>query len=325
MRALLILVICALALPVMAQTPEYHNPKPFGMWVEEVKQEALANGISKALVDRAFVGVTPNPSLIALDRKQPEGTKTFSDYLAGAVTQSRINQGRKLYAQHKALLESTAQKYGVQARFLVALWGIETSFGGYTGNQSTIEALATLAYDGRRSEFFRNELIAALQIIDQGHTTLEAMNGSWAGALGQCQFMPTSFHKYAVDGNGDGKIDIWHSLPDVFASMANYLKSEGWDANQTWGRKVRLPQNFDMTLTDGKHYKTLAEWTALGVVDEQGSALPDKPLQAAITIPGKPYEGVYIVYGNYDVLLHWNKSRYFATAVGTLSDAFLGL
>ncbi len=311
--------------PVWAQDAIPHNPQPFGLWVEDVKKEAISKGISQALVDRAFAGLTPNPSLIELDRKQPEGRKSFGDYLADTVTQARINQGRKLYAQHKALLESTAQKYGVPARFIVALWGIETSFGGYTGNQPTIEALVTLAYDGRRSEFFRNELFAALHIVEQGHTTLEAMNGSWAGALGQCQFMPSSFHTYAVDANGDGKIDIWNNLPDIFASMANYLKTEGWDANLTWGRKVRLPQGFDMALTDGKQYKSLAQWTALGVVDEQGSALPAKPLQAAITIPGQPYEGVYLVYSNYDVILHWNKSRYFATAVGTLADHFQGM
>lgn len=300
---------------------ESHNAQPFGLWVAEFKKEAIAQGISPELLERAFATMTPDERVIRLDRKQPEGTKTFTDYLAGAVSNTRIRQGRELLDTHRELLEKVAKDYGVQPRFIVALWGIETNYGGYTGNFSTVEALATLAYDGRRGEFFRKELLNALSIIQAGHITLAEMEGSWAGALGQCQFMPSSFLNFAVDYNQDGRKDIWNSLPDVFASIANYLKQSGWNDALTWGRLVSVPASTSDTLLDGKHFKTLAEWRKLGVTKSDGNELPDRDIEAALTTPGERAEGVYLIYRNYDVLLKWNRSRYFATAVGTLSDA----
>ena len=322
MRKLLLLFSCFITTSACAET---HNPKPFGLWASEFQAEAKSQGISDALLTRAFEGMTPNDRVVELDRRQPESTKTFTEYLQGAVSQTRINKGREMMREHQALLEKTAAQYGVQPRFIVALWGIETNFGGYTGNFSVVRSLATLAYDGRRGEFFRKELLNALKIIDAGHIGLNEMEGSWAGAMGQCQFMPSSFLAYAVDGNGDGRKDIWGTLPDVFASIANYLKQSGWNDELTWGRQVRLPDSFSGNLltqyTDNKTYLSLAEWQKLGISTADGSALPERDISARLMLPGERYEAAYLVYRNADVLMKWNRSQYFVTAVGTLSDA----
>lgn len=312
--------ILAAALAFPMQAAAYDNPMPFGAWVDALRKEAVSKGVSEALFQKAFNGLTPNDRVIELDRAQPESTKTFTQYIKGSVTQSRIDQGRRLMAQHRTLLNKISAQYGVQPQMIVALWGTETSYGGYTGNMSIIRSLATLAYDGRRSDYFRDELLKALQIVEQGHISLNDFTGSWAGAMGQCQFMPTSFFDYAVDYNGDGRKDIWNTLPDVFASIANYLSKSGWNAQETWGRKVTLPKDFDLSLADGKQWKPIADWQKLGVRNKDGGNLPQASIQAAITLPGKPHEQAYMVYGNYDVILKWNRSRYFATAVGTLAD-----
>lgn len=301
------------------------NPLPFGLWLDQLKKDAIAQGIKPALFDQAFAGMEPDSKVIELDRSQPEGRKSFTDYLFDTVSDTRIMQGQQKMAEYAPLLERVGRDYQVQPRFIVALWGKETNYGGFSGNSNIIRSLATLAYDGRRSDFFRTELLLALKIVQDNHISLENMKGSWAGAMGQCQFMPSSFVKYAVDYNKDGRIDIWNSPEDIFASIANYLKQSGWNNQQTWGRQVIIPQGFDMMLTDGKHWKTLSEWNALGVTNPDGTPLPQEPLLAAVTIPGKPRESAYIVYKNYDIILQWNKSRYFATAVGKLSDQLGGV
>lgn len=298
-----------------------HNPKPFGLWLMELREEAKAAGIDVSLLERAFAGVEPNRRIIRLDRKQPEGTKTFTDYLRTAVSDTRISKGRALLREHRALLERVAGDLGVQPHFIVALWGIETNYGGYTGSFSVIEALATLAYDGRRGDFFRKELLKALQILQEGHIELAQMEGSWAGAMGQSQFMPTSFLNFAVDYDKDGRKDIWTTQADVFASIANYLKQSGWDRRYGWGFEVRLPDSLGEELTDGKTYKPLSAWQRLGVRLPDGGNLPVGAQDMAISLPGERAEGAYLVTRNYDVLLDWNRSRYFATAVGLLSDA----
>ncbi|MBN67622.1 MAG: lytic transglycosylase [Rickettsiales bacterium] len=315
--------ICAvimIAFCSVAHAEEPHNAMPFGLWVKEFKMQALGQGISPQLLEEAFDGLEPNNRVVALDRKQPEGTKTFTEYMRGAVSQTRIDKGRKLYDQHKPLLDEIAAKYGVQPRFIVALWGIETNYGGYTGNFSIIEALATLAYDGRRSDFFRKELLNALTILQEGHITLDEMEGSWAGAMGQCQFMPSSFIAYAVDYNGDGRRDIWNSLPDIFASIANYLSQSGWNDDETWGRQVSTLANANIGQSGLDVMRPLAEWQQRGVRSADGTNLPQADLQAALVYPGTEEENAYLVYGNYKVLLKWNRSKYFATAVGTLSN-----
>lgn len=304
-------------------SPAAANDVPFFKWVEDFQTEARGEGISQKLLDKAFADLTPNERVIELDQSQPEGTMTFARYKERVVNQKRIDQGRELMVKHKSLLERVSQKYGVQPQYIVALWGIETNFGGNTGGFNIVEALASLAYDGRRSEFFRKELINALKIVDGGHIPLEKFKGSWAGAMGQCQFMPTSFMAYAQDGDGDGKKDIWTNLDDVFASIANYLSQSGWQGESTWGREVSVPAGFDRALggtkTDGK---TIAEWRKLGVKTASGETLPgaDDTL-AWLVYPGTVDESdTYLVYQNYRVVMKWNRSTFFATSVGMLAD-----
>jgi membrane-bound lytic murein transglycosylase B len=300
------------------------NDKPVGLWVQEFKQEARNLGISEALLEETFEHFEPNPRIITLDRKQPEGTITFTKYLSNVVTPQRIKEGQRLYMENRDLLEKIGKKYGVQPRFIVALWGIETSYGKVTGNFNVPHALATLAYDGRRADFFRAELLKSLQIIEAGHIRFHQMKGSWAGAMGQSQFMPSSFLNFAVDENGDGRKDIWNTKADIFGSIANYLKTNGWNDALTWGRPVRLPADFKRELADIKTFRPLNEWRAMGVRQIDGRALPPRDISAAVMYPGKPEEGAYLIYQNFPVILHWNRSRYFATAVGMLADRIYG-
>ncbi len=294
---------------------------PFDQWLVDLKRDALAQGISANIVDVAFVDVKPIPRIIELDRKQPEGTMTYAQYYDRVISQKRINDGRALYRQHKALLDRTSAKYGVPANVIVSLWGIETSYGNNTGGFGVVPALATLAYDGRRSSFFRKELMNALKILDEGHIAPAKMKGSWAGAMGQNQFMPSSFHAFAVDGNGDGKRNIWTSLPDVFASTANYLSKSGWNADERWGREVKLPQGFQKNLTGLDTKKSLKQWAGMGVTLPDGTALPvSVGMKASVVVPDGVGGRAFLAYDNYRVIMKWNKSTYFATSVGLLSD-----
>lgn len=302
-------------------TGAFANDKPFGMWLSEFKAEARAQGISQATIDEAFTGTAPIARIIELDRKQPEGTKTLSEYLEGAVNMTRIVQGKEMLVNNAELLAKVEATYGVDKEVIVALWGIETNYGENTGNFSVVTALATLAYDGRRSDYFRTELLNALRIIDADHIEASAMDGSWAGAMGQCQFMPTSFLKYAVDFNQDGKRDIWSTQADVFASIANYLKSEGWQKDVPLALPINLPTGFDETLADIKTTRSLREWKAMGITYNDDSPLPDSDDQVSVILVGRDVDAVpYIVYDNFKVILKWNKSRYFATAVDMLSE-----
>ena len=302
-------------------TAHAQNEKPaFGEWLEGVRAEAAERGLKPETIRSALERVEPIPRVIELDRKQPEFTLTLEQYLSRVVNDKRVEKGRLLLRENAALLAEVTAKHKVQPRFIVALWGIETDFGRLTGGFSVIPALATLAYDGRRSAYFRKELFDALKIVDEGHITAEKMMGSWAGAMGQSQFMPSSFLNYAVDYDGDGRRDIWNTRADVFASAANYLASVGWQNDQTWGRRVKLPPGFDMSLTDMKTEKKLSEWQALGVRRADGGNLPARDLGASLVKPSKDSPAVYLVYDNYKAILRWNRSNFFATAVGTLSD-----
>ncbi len=292
----------------------------FAEWREGVRNEALEIGISAAIFDAAFTDVEPIPRVIELDRSQPEVTLTFDQYVERVVPESRVEKGRTLLTEHRDLLEPIGRKYGVPPRFIVALWGIETNFGQYLGGFPVIASLATLAYDGRRSAYFRQELLQALRILEDGHITPEAMMGSWAGAMGQSQFMPSSFVNYAVDHDGDGRRDIWGTQGDVFASAANYLAQAGWRAGETWGRQVTLPSGFDHALTGLEVKKTLAEWQALGLRRADGSDLPQADIGGSVVLPGGEGGPAYLVYNNYRTIMRWNRSFYFATSVGLLAD-----
>lgn len=318
-RSAMLGLFAAVTLGISA--PAHANDIPFATWLADVRTEALQRGISQATVDAALAIQEPIPRVLELDRAQPEFTLAFKDYLDRTVSPARIATARKLYAENLPLLKKIAARYHVQPRFIVAFWGIESDFGRLTGGFSVPAALATLAYDGRRSTFFRDELFNALKIIDEGNIAADAMTGSWAGAMGQTQFMPSSFHKFAVDADGDGKRDIWNDREDVFGSIANYLSTSGWKDDQTWGRQVKLPKDFDSALISLDVKKSLIEWNTLGVRRIDGRALPKRDLQASLVRPGDVNAPVFAVYDNYRTTLLWNRSTFFALAIGHLADA----
>jgi membrane-bound lytic murein transglycosylase B len=317
--------------PVSKHIPD----KPsFESYVEALKIEALSKNFSAELVESSFANIKFHERAIKADRSQPESVETLDTYLPTRVAEWKVTKARKLYKQHLPLLTKVGNEYGVQPRFIVALWGLETNFGSFTGGFNVVSALTTLAYEGRREVFFKKQLWAALTILDEGHISIKDMKGSWAGAMGQNQFMPTSFLSYAVDGDGDGKKDIWNNQADIFASMANYLKKEGWNADITWGRQVKLPEGFDITLAIPKNTggrskwlkawsekeKTLAQWQALGLRRMDGRDLPVVDIKAALVFPDDEHGRVYLAYDNYKSLMHWNLSYYFVSSVGLLSD-----
>ena len=309
-----------LAAGVISQAGAAEIRPPFAEWLQGLRADARAAGIGDRTLERALAGIEPIPRVIELDRRQPEFTLTFREYMDRVVPPARVEKGRQRLSENRRLLDEISAKYGVQGRFLVAFWWVETDFGRQTGGFPVVAALATLAYDGRRAAYFRRELIYALEIIDKGHVTPERMVGSWAGAMGQTQFMPSSFRSYAVDHDGDGRIDLWNSRPDVLASAANYLKRSGWKGDETWGRPVNLPEGFDPRLTGTGVVKTLAEWSALGIARADGTPLPVRPLKASVVRAEGDKGPAFLVYDNYRAILKWNRSTFFAIAVGSLAD-----
>ena len=294
----------------------------FHLWLNDLRQEAFQRGISKMLIRKALPDtLVPNEKIIRLDRKQPENTISFERYKKNVLTKARLKEGRFMMKKHKRLLNRIGKIYGVEPQYIVALWGIETNFGKNTGGFEVIPALATLAYDGRRSAFFRKELFKALRIVDQGNIRLHEMKGSWAGAMGQCQFMPTSFEKFAEDYNRDGKRDIWHTKSDVFASAARYLLSNGWQEGQPWGHRVMLPVSFNNKLIGRNVKRPLKFWNNSGVRLLNGEKVPSEgDYLVSIVQPGGEGYKTYVIYNNYRVLMKWNASIYFATAVGLFAD-----
>ena len=296
----------------------------FADWLTELRTEAAGKGIGAATLDSALTGLTPIKRVVELDRHQPEFKLTFQQYMNRVVPNARVIKGRKRLAENQELLTAIGKKFGVQPRFIVAFWGVETDFGRVDGGFSVIQALATLAHDGRRSKFFRGQLIRALRIVDQGHITVKKMKGSWAGAMGQFQFMPSSFEAFAIDHDGDGKRDIWRNRKDAFASAANYLAKSGWRGDQTWGRGAKLPANFDKNLVGLKVRKPLSEWQKLGVRRRDGNDLPKRDLSASIVVAGNETGPAFLAYNNYRVTLRWNRSTFFAVAIGTLAEKIGG-
>lgn len=296
----------------------------FATWLEQLRMEALAEGVSPATFDRSLDGVSPLPEVIERDRRQPEFTLTFADYLRRVVTDRRVLRGQALLTEHAGLLERVRARYGVQPRFLVAFWGLESNFGDHTGGFPVVPSLVTLAYDERRADFFREQLLHALTILEQGHISLAAMSGSWAGAMGQLQFMPSTFTSYAVDGNGDGREDIWTTLPDVFASAANFLADVGWQGTQTWGREVRLPADFDWPSAGLQTRKPIAEWQAAGVRRADGRDLPRADMEGSIVLPAGHRGPAFLVYDNFRATMVWNRSVLYAIAIGHLADRIAG-
>jgi membrane-bound lytic murein transglycosylase B len=315
-----IVVILSLSLFYSPTSIAVASESRFGAWLATLQREALSSGITLNTLKTALNSVELVPRVIELDRRQLEPALTLDQYLSRVISKNRVLIGRKKLIKNRILLDRIAVRYGVQPRFLVALWGVETDFGQITGSFPVIDSLVTLIYDGRRSSFFKRELIHALRILDEGHVSIDEMKGSWAGAMGQLQFMPSTFRDFAVDFNNDGRKDIWKSHEDAFASAANYLSQSGWNYDQTWGQEVFFPEDFDRTSIRFKQRKRLSEWKALGLRPLKGRDFPSKDFISSIIQPDGAAGQAFLVYDNYRVLLRWNRSHRFALSVGILSD-----
>ncbi|WP_145010716.1 lytic murein transglycosylase [Pseudomonas oryzihabitans] len=301
-------------------------PQPdesFEQWRSRFRALALGRGISAATFDQAFAGVQPDPAVIAADRSQPEFTKPVWEYLDTAVSPLRVRNGKTLIIQQAGLLAALEARYGIEPARLVAFWGMESNYGNNMGNKGVIRSLATLAYEGRRPDFAQDQLVAALGILQHGDVTADRMIGSWAGAMGQTQFIPTTYDQYAVDFDGDGRRDIWGSTADALASTANYLKASGWQDGKPWGYEVRVPANFDYSLADMGVRKSLAEWTALGI---QGLGLPQPAAQASdsasLLLPAGHRGPAFLVFNNFRTILKYNNSTSYALGVALLSERY---
>jgi membrane-bound lytic murein transglycosylase B len=294
----------------------------FSAYVEALKKESIEAGFDETFIADVFPDIAYRPSVVKADKNQPETKITLDTYLASRVPDWKVKQGVALAQEYGPLLKEIGRQYGVQPRFILALWGNESNFGKLQGNYSVLSALASLAFEGRREDMFKKQFFAALTILSEKHIEPEQFKGSWAGAMGQSQFMPTSFLHYAVDYNGDGKKDIWHTPADVFASIANFLSSEGWQDDATWGRQVsvlgevtKLPSGLKKSA-----YFPLSYWQNHGVRRYDGSDLPDTVINASLLMPDGPKGRIYLVYSNFHTLMKWNRSSYFGISVSYLSE-----
>lgn len=331
--AAVFLSVAALSGQGVAPTPA---PRPeFPQFLVELRSQALARGIRAETLDRAFASLEPLEVVVERDRSQAETVLTIDQYLQRRLTTSFVRTAKQRAATHRALLSNVSKTFGPPSSLLVAVWGMESNFGRFTGTRPVVQALATLAWEGRRGPFFTGELLDALQIVDKGYIDLDRMTGSWAGAMGQTQFMPSSYLAHAQDFDGDGRRDIWGALPDVFASIASYLKAYGWQPGEAWGRQVTLPAGGAEPLVAAIGLREsgcrasreltvaipLARWQALGVRRLSGGALPKVDRLASLLRAGKK---TYLVYPNYDTLLGYNCAHAYALAVGMLADQIGG-
>src|SRR5579863_10426364 len=293
----------------------------FSGFLAEMRREAVAHGIRPATIDIAFRYIQYLPHVVELDQRQPEHKMTFAEYLDKVVTQQRLDDARHHLDENWGMLQQVWQRFRVQPRFVVALWGVESDFGRTMGSYSVPAALATLAYEGRRGPMFRAELLAALKILDQGNIRADNMVGSWAGAMGQCQFMPTTFLSYAVDFDGDGRRDIWNDRADVLGSIANYISRLGWHSNEDWGRQVAVPSNFDERLAGLDSRRSTLEWGRLGVRPVGAAPFTGREPAASLVLPDGIGGTALLVYDNFRVIKRWNNSNYFPAAVGYIADS----
>ena len=296
----------------------------FGECVGQLQQRALKENISAAVVETDLAAAKFVPRVIELDRKQPEFSQTFHGYYSLRVTDQRVQLGRQLLAEHGELLNSLTRQYGIPPQYLVSFWGLETNFGRYLGKMNVVDSLATLACDPRRSEFFTQELFNALRLIEAGVGSRETLVGSWAGAMGNMQFMPSAYLQFGLDADKDGRADLWNSLQDAFTSAAHYLQQLGWQKNWRWGREVMLPKGFDYSLAGRDQARALREWRKLGVRDTNNNPIAALDDSAALVIPAGHSGPVFLVYDNFDVIMKWNRSEFYALSVGVLADRING-
>ncbi|MFT5162040.1 MAG: membrane-bound lytic murein transglycosylase B [Alteromonadaceae bacterium] len=301
-----------------------NTAEPFKQCLSRLQRLAVNNGVNQQIVKQNLASVTHDEKVIEFDRRQPEFSESFANYFTKRVNQWRLDKGRQMQVKYRQLLNSLQQKYGVPPHYLMAFWGIETNFGTYKGKMSTIRSLATLACDPRRSAFFTTELMLALKLIETQHLEGNKMLGSWAGAMGHTQFMPSAYSKYAVDGDGDGKINLFDSIPDALSSAANFLHQLGWQTGFRWGREVSLEQDFDYHNSGMDKPKTLQQWHQLGVTNTNASPLSQPDISAALIVPSGHKGPAFLVYENFSVIMRWNHSEFYALAVAHLADRIAG-
>ena len=312
--------VCA-AFTTQAGTAQATDKRAFLQWQKTFKAEAKAAGISQKTINATFKNAQYLPEVIVLDRAQPEFISPFLSYLDKRVNPNQIALGRALLQEHDTVLTQVENQYGVPKQILMAFWGLETHYGANKGSFGLPSSLMTLAYEGRRADFFRSQLLDAMRIIDAGHNNVTGMRSSWAGAMGNMQFMPTTMAKYGVDADGDGRINIWTSLPDSFASAANYLKKAGWKKGEVAMLEVRLPVDFNYYLAQLQNRKSASNWERLGVAAEDDQPLPDQD-NAAILLPQGWQGPAFMVFSNFDVIMDWNRSVNYALSVAHLANQF---
>ena len=308
---------------IFLTTSVFASSHSFEEFLDQVRKTATEQGVSKSTIDKAFFELTPRPSAIASDKAQAEFNQNFWHYVNKRVSKVRLNNGKDTLKNNASLLSKTSEKYGVPAYVIVAFLGLESNYGNYMGSESLIRSLATLAYDKRRSKFFTRELIAVLKLMDKKTIPFDA-TGSWAGAMGAVQFMPTNVIAYGVDANNDGKVDLWNEKADIYASAANFLNKLGWKKGEKWGREALIPKNFDYQLTGLNNEKTVNEWAALGVRRGNNSNLPKSNFKASLIVPMGHRGPAFLVYRNFDTIMGWNRSILYALSVAYLSDRLNG-
>jgi membrane-bound lytic murein transglycosylase B len=317
--------IAAALLPLTAAAAAQETTsQAFNACLSGLQERARQAGVADWIVEEVIPGMEFQARVIELDRRQPEFVKTFGEYLSARVTPARVERGRALYAEHREFLDRLASRYGIPGRYLVAFWGLETNFGGYLGTMPTLDSLATLACDHRRRDFFSTQFITALEMVQREQLAPGQLRGSWAGAIGHTQFMPTTYARYAVDGDGDGRIDLSGSHRDALASGANYLSQLGWQPGARWGREVTLPDDFDFSKSGLEQQLTLARWATMGVRTADAEPLPGAELTGSILVPAGAGGPAFLVYENFRVIMGWNRSEYYALSVGYLADRIGG-
>ena len=309
---------------IFLTTSVFASSHSFEEFLDQVRKSATEQGVSKSTIDKAFFELTPRPSAIASDKAQAEFNQNFWHYVNKRVSKVRLNNGKDTLKNNASLLSKTSEKYGVPAYVIVAFLGLESNYGNYMGSESLIRSLATLAYDKRRSKFFTRELIAVLKLMDKKTIPFDA-TGSWAGAMGAVQFMPTNVIAYGVDANNNGKVDLWNEKADIYASAANFLNKLGWKKGEKWGREALIPKNFDYQLTGLNNEKTVNEWAALGVRRGNNSNLPKSNFKASLIVPMGHRGPAFLVYRNFDAIMGWNRSILYALSVAYLSDRLNGI
>ncbi len=292
--------------------------------LQTIKAEAMQQGVPGIVADKAFQGLTPDQKVVDLDGRQPEFSLTYAKYVGGTVSADRIVKGQQRMAQHRSLLDALQAEYGVPPQYIMAFWGIETNYGGYMGDFRVVRSVATLACMTKRKDFFKNETVQALRILNMNHMTSEQMRGSWAGAMGNMQFMPSTFTKWAVDRDGNGKTDIWNSLPDAFASASNFLRGIGFKPGLPSSEEVFLPKGFPLDQADSTVEKPVRAWTALGVKKAGGGALPASDEPSSIILPAGFRGPAFILYPNFKAVMNWNRSTLYALSVGILARQIAG-